>query len=136
MADKPEAKRIKEELEKDTRDVADLWNDALRNYKGIVGESLVPRYTSVEEMIQVGTEQMNAFHKYRHNGKKVDKLRSLFTSNLEYIELGAKQIIAAATPAFPPAAAIGTAFTYMLSVSVQLTAHAAGKGASNIEEGL
>ena len=37
MADKPDVKRIKEELDKDTRDVSDLWNDALRNYKGIVG---------------------------------------------------------------------------------------------------
>ena len=119
MAEKPEVKRIKEELEKDTRDVSDLWNDALRNYKGIVGEGLVPKYKSVEEMIQAGTEQMNAFHKFRHNDKKVDKLRSLFASNLDYIEKGAQQIIAAAAPAFPPAAAIGTALTYMLSVGFQ-----------------
>ena len=108
---------MKEELEKDTRDVSDLWNDALRNYKGIVGEGLVPTYKSVDDMIKAGTEQMNAFHKFRHNEKKVDKLRSLFVSNLDYIEKGAQQIIAAAAPVFPPAAAIGTELTYMLSVS-------------------
>lgn len=117
MAEKPDVKRIKEELDKDTRDVSDLWNDALRNYKGIVGEGLVPTYTNVDEMIKAGTEQMNAFHKFRHDSKKVDKLRTLFASNLDYIEKGAQQIIAAATPAFPPAAAIGTALTYMLTVS-------------------
>jgi hypothetical protein len=118
MAEETDVKRIKEELDKDTRNIADLWNDALRNYKGIVGEGLVPKYTSVDEMIKAGTEQMNSFHKFRHDSKKVDKLRSLFVENLDYIEKGAQQIIAAATPAFPPAAAIGTALTYMLSVSV------------------
>ncbi|KAJ4348566.1 uncharacterized protein N0V89_009943 [Didymosphaeria variabile] len=122
MAEKPEIKRIKEELDKDTRDVSDLWNEALRNYKGIVGEGLVPTYTSVGEMIKTGTEQMNAFHKFRHDSKKVDKLRSLFASNLDYIEKGAQQIIAAATPAFPPAAAIGTALTYMLTACKQVSA--------------
>ncbi|OAG11175.1 uncharacterized protein CC84DRAFT_1106454, partial [Paraphaeosphaeria sporulosa] len=122
MTEKTDVKRIKEELDKDTRDVSDLWNDALRNYKGIVGEGLVPTYTSVDEMIKAGTEQMNAFHKFRHDSQKVDKLRTLFASNLDYIEKGAQQIIAAATPAFPPAAAIGTALTYMLSACRQVSA--------------
>ncbi|KAJ4290854.1 hypothetical protein N0V90_010049 [Kalmusia sp. IMI 367209] len=120
--EKVDVRRIKEELDKDTRDVSDLWNDALRSYKGIVGVGLTPTYTSVDEMIKAGTEQMNAFHKFRHNDKKVDKLRSLFMSNLDYIEKGAQQIIAAATPAFPPAAAIGTALTYMLSACKQVSA--------------
>ncbi|KAF1970445.1 hypothetical protein BU23DRAFT_600982 [Bimuria novae-zelandiae CBS 107.79] len=122
MADTPDVERIKKELEKDTRDVSGLWNDALRSYKGIVGVGLVPTYSSVDEMIKAGTEQMNAFHKFRHNDKKVDKLRSLFASNLDYIKIGAQQIVAAATPAFPPAAAIGTALTYMLSACRQVSA--------------
>lgn len=108
---------IKKELESDTRDVADLWTDALKKYKGIVGEDLQPKFTSVDAMIQFGTNEMNNFHKFRHDQKKVDKLRSLFMSNLSYIEKGSQQLIAAATPAFPPAAAIGTALTYMLSAS-------------------
>ena len=107
---------IKKELESDNRNVAELWNDALRKYKGIVGEDLQQRFTSVDAMIQFGTQEMNGFHKFRHNEKKVDKLRSLFAANLDYIEKGAQQLIAAATPAFPPAAAIGTALTYMLNV--------------------
>ena len=119
MAEESNAKHMKEELEKDNRDVADLWNDALRTYKGIVGVDLQPKFTDTEAMIQFGTEQMNNFHQFRHNQKKVDKLRSLFMANLGYIQQGAQQLIAAATPAFPPAAAIGTALTYMLSVGNQ-----------------
>lgn len=121
MAEKTGVKRIKEELEKDSRDISDLWNDALRNYKGIVGKGLAPTYANVDEMIKAGTEQMKAFHKFRHDNKKVDKLRSLFASNLDLIEQGAQQIIAAATPAFPPAGTIGTALTYMLTVRVMIS---------------
>ena len=112
----PRFQTIKKELDSDNRDVADLWTDALRKYKGIVGEDLQLKFTSVDAMISFGTQEMNSFHKFRHNEKKVDKLRSLFASNLDYIQKGAQQLIAAATPAFPPAAAIGTALTYMLSV--------------------
>lgn len=104
------------------RDVADLWSDALRAYKGIVGTDLQPKFANVNEIIAFGTKEMNSFHKFRHNQKKVDKLRSLFMANIGYIETGAQQLVAAATPAFPPAAAIGTALTYMLSACKQVSA--------------
>ncbi|KAF2215757.1 hypothetical protein CERZMDRAFT_35005, partial [Cercospora zeae-maydis SCOH1-5] len=104
------------------RDVADLWSDALRAYKGIVGTDLQPKFANVDEMVSFGTKEMNAFHSFRHNQKKVDKLRSLFMANIGYIESGAQQLVAAATPAFPPAAAIGTALTYMLSACKQVSA--------------
>ena len=35
---------------------------------------------------------------------------------MTYIEKGAQQLLAAAVPTFPPAAAIGTALTYLLGV--------------------
>jgi hypothetical protein len=116
MADDPKASKMKEELEKDTRDVADLWSEAIRQYNGVVGVELKPQFTNVQAMIDFGSEEMGKFRKFRHNDKKVDRLRSLFKDNIDYIEKGAQQLIAAATPAFPPAAAIGTAFTYMLTV--------------------
>lgn len=119
MADESGVNRMKDELEKDRRDVADLWNDALRSYKGIVGVDLRPQFTNADVMIQFGIEQMNNFHQFRHNQKKVDKLRGLFMANIDYIQQGAQQLVAAATPAFPPAAAIGTALTYMLRVRGQ-----------------
>jgi hypothetical protein len=116
MVAEKDVETIKKELASDTRDVADLWTDALRKYKGIVGEDLVPKFANVDAMIAFGTQEMNNFHSFRHSQKKVDKLRSLFAANLDYIAKGSQQLIAAATPAFPPAAAIGTALTYMLSV--------------------
>ncbi|KAJ7620610.1 hypothetical protein DFH06DRAFT_68426 [Mycena polygramma] len=112
--------RIKEELEKDNRNVSALWNDALKKYRSIVGVQLQPN-ASLEDIIKDGTEQMNKFHKFRHNQKKVDKLRALFKANMDYAMKGAQQLVTAATPAFPPAAVIGTAFTYMLSACKQVS---------------
>ncbi|RGP81412.1 nacht and tpr domain-containing [Fusarium longipes] len=106
--------QLPSDLEDETRDVADLWKDALKAYKGIVGFDLEKKFDNVQAMIDQGTKEMNNFHSFRHNDKKVDKLRSLFANNLDYIEKGAQQLISAATPAFPPAAAIGTAITFML----------------------
>jgi hypothetical protein len=80
-----EVESIKTALASDKRDVADLWTDALRKYKGIVGEDLVARFENVDAMIAFGTQEMNSFHRFRHNEKKVDKLRSLFAGNLDYI---------------------------------------------------
>lgn len=133
-ADSPEAKRIKASLDKDTRDVADLWTECLRKYKGIVGEDLTLRFTSVQAMIDFGSTEMDNFHQFRHNKKKVDKLRTLFKENLGYIEKGAQQLVAAATPAFPPAAAIGTALTYMLSVRGHHPSRGQDNGAENLIE--
>ena len=118
-ADIEDVQKMKQELDRDSRDVSDLWNDALKRYKGIVGVDLQAKFTSVDAMVAYGAEQMQGFHKFRHDQKKVDKLRSLFAANMDLIQNGAQQLIAAATPAFPPAAAIGTAFTYMLSVGGQ-----------------
>ncbi|RDW63670.1 hypothetical protein BP6252_11215 [Coleophoma cylindrospora] len=121
-----DVKHMKVELERDQRDVSDLWNDALKKYRGIVQVDLdklpVPRFTSTEEMISYGSEQMEGFHRYRHNQQKVDKLRGLFRDSMWYIQKGAEQLAAAATPAFPPAAAISTAFSYMLNACKQVSA--------------
>jgi hypothetical protein len=117
MAYKPEiSPGLREELEGDTRDIAELWKDALKSYKGVVGFDLEKKFDNVQGMIDQGTKEMNNFHKFRHNEQKVDKLRSLFAANLDYLDKGAQQLLAAATPSFPPAAAIGTAVTYLLSV--------------------
>ncbi|KAH6891532.1 hypothetical protein B0T10DRAFT_605777 [Thelonectria olida] len=113
---------LREELEGDTRDIAKLWKDALKSYKGVVGFDLEKKFDDVQSMIDQGTKEMNNFHKFRHNEQKVDKLRSLFAANIDYLDKGAQQLLAAATPSFPPAAAIGTAVTYMLSACRQVSA--------------
>lgn len=63
MSDTNDISRMKEELAKDNRDVADLWNDDLRKYKGTVGVDLQPKddLFSVHSMVQFGTEQMTIF---------------------------------------------------------------------------
>ncbi|KLO89182.1 uncharacterized protein LW93_12603 [Fusarium fujikuroi] len=120
------AKKARVELEKqlknDDRDVADLWKEALKSYESIVGFGLQRKFDNVQSMLDYGTDQMNNFHKFRHDKGKVDRLRTLFSSNLDLVEQGANQIIAAAAPAFPPAAAIGTALTYMLQACRSVSA--------------
>ncbi|KAF4345314.1 hypothetical protein FBEOM_718 [Fusarium beomiforme] len=119
-------KKVNVELEKqlknDDRDVADLWKEALKSYESIVGFGLQRKFDNVQSMLDYGTDQMNNFHKFRHDKGKVDRLRTLFSSNLDLVEQGANQIIAAAAPAFPPAAAIGTALTYMLQACRSVSA--------------
>lgn len=114
--------KVHESIKDDDRDVADLWQDALKQYKGIVGFPLERKFDKVDDMVAFGVKEMNSFHKFRHNDKKVDKLRTLFASNIDFIEKGTQQLLAAATPAFPPAAAIGTAVTFMLSACKQVSA--------------
>ncbi|KAK5992087.1 hypothetical protein PT974_05485 [Cladobotryum mycophilum] len=116
MAADPEKRHaVPEDLKDDERDVSDLWKQALHNYKGIVGFDLERKFDNVQAMVDFGTAEMNAFHKFRHNNKKVDKLRSLFATNIDYLQKGMQQLTSAAAPAFPPAAAIGTAITYLLT---------------------
>ncbi|KAM0551741.1 hypothetical protein ACHAPJ_008308 [Fusarium lateritium] len=114
MTDKKPPAELEKQLKNDNRDVADLWKEALKDYKGIVGFDLQRKFDNVQGMLDFGIDQMNNFHKFRHDGGKVDRLRTLFASNLDLVEQSANQIIAAAAPAFPPAAAIGTAMTFML----------------------
>lgn len=122
MSDDTKTQQIKLELERDKRDIADLWRDAIRSYKGITGVALQPEFNSSNDMLNFGVDQMNAFHKFRHDQKKVDKLRTLFTKSMGYIELGSSQLISAVSGAFPPAAAVGTALTILLKACKQVSA--------------
>lgn len=111
-----EQRITKSELDNDRRDVKDLWAEALRAYKGVLGRDLRRAYRNIDDMVANGVEQMNNFHKWRHNEKKVDKLRTLFTQNIDLIGTGAQKLADAASSSFPPAAAIGTAMTFILAV--------------------
>ncbi|KAJ0347263.1 hypothetical protein KNSL1_006622 [Colletotrichum chrysophilum] len=121
-AEKKPLSDVEKQLSTDDRDVKDLWQEALKGYQGIVGFSLERKFDNVQSMLDFGTEQMNKFHKFRHDKGKVDRLRTLLASNLDYVEKGANQIIEAASPAFPPAAAIGTALTYILQACRSVSA--------------
>ncbi|KAF4422442.1 hypothetical protein CFRS1_v001515 [Colletotrichum fructicola] len=121
-AEKKPLSDVEKQLSTDDRDVKDLWQEALKGYQGIVGFSLERKFDNVQSMLDFGTEQMNKFHKFRHDKGKIDRLRTLLASNLNYVEKGANQIIEAASPAFPPAAAIGTALTYILQACRSVSA--------------
>jgi len=102
-------------------DLAEVWRDAMASYYKATGQSLdtLPRFRDVDSIMDYAQRETDLFDKFRHPPSKVDKLRSLLKANVGYIEAGAQQIAAAATPAFPPAAAIMTAFTYLLQVSTK-----------------
>ncbi|KAF5492119.1 hypothetical protein CGCS363_v010369 [Colletotrichum siamense] len=121
-AEKKPLSDVEKQLSTDDRDVKDLWQEALKGYQGIVGFSLERKFDNVQSMLDFGTEQMNKFHKFRHDKGKIDRLRTLLASNLDYVEKGANQIIEAASPAFPPAATIGTALTYILQACRSVSA--------------
>lgn len=102
--------------EEDDQAIVRLWQDALKGYKGVVGRDLVQGFTNSKAMIEQATNDMENFHKFRHNEKKVDRLRTILIENFGYIEAGTQQLANAASSAFPPAAAIGAALTYFMGV--------------------
>ncbi|KAK1502869.1 hypothetical protein CTAM01_04858 [Colletotrichum tamarilloi] len=104
----------KNTLKNDNRDISDLWQEALKNYKGIVGFDLQRSFDNVQDMIKFANQEMERFHDYRHNKGKVDRLRSAFASSLGYVETAAQILVPAVEGAFPPAAAIGTALTLII----------------------
>jgi hypothetical protein len=101
----------------DGQAIAKLWQEALLGYKGVGGKDLTKGFTNTKAMIDQATKDMEKFHKFRHNEKKVDRLRSILIENFGYIEAGTQQLANAASAAFPPAASIGAALTYFMGVS-------------------
>ncbi|KAK3372728.1 hypothetical protein B0H63DRAFT_401878 [Podospora didyma] len=122
MAAAPPILKLPKQIKDDNRDIADIWAEALKNYKGIVGFDLKPRTPNVQGLIELGSEEVHNFHKFRHNESKTDRLRSHLSKSMSLLEKGSEQLIEAATPAFPPAAAIGTAITWMLTACRQVSA--------------
>ncbi|KAL2691555.1 hypothetical protein Neosp_001944 [[Neocosmospora] mangrovei] len=93
---------LRKELENDRRDLADLWNEALRDYQNSVGTNLQAKYGDVKEIADFASKEMEKFQNFRHSKNEVDKLRSLLRDNLECIKRGTQQLATAATLAFPP----------------------------------
>nr|CEG05133.1 unnamed protein product [Fusarium clavum] len=98
----------------DGQAIAKLWQEALLGYKGVGGKDLTKGFTNTKAMIDQATKDMEKFHKFRHNEKKVDRLRSILIENFGYIEAGTQQLANAASAAFPLAASIGAALTYFM----------------------
>ena len=107
---------VKKQLDEDKRDIADLWNTAIRAYNDASDRKLTADFGSVQQMREFADKQTIEFNIFRDHTPQWDKIRHLLKDNLDYIEKGVEQLAAAATPAFPPAAAIGTAFTYIFKI--------------------
>ncbi|KAF5686654.1 hypothetical protein FCIRC_2797 [Fusarium circinatum] len=116
------ASRSFDEEEDDGHAIARLWQKALNEYKGVGGRDLTKGSANTQAMIDQATNDMKKFHKFRHDEKKVDKLRTILIENLEYIEAGTQQITAAVSSSFPPAAATGVALTYFMTACRQVSA--------------
>ena len=111
-------------VDEEATDIAQLWQEALKQYYINTKQDLttLPRFTSVKAVMDDGQLKNDAFNEYRHPKTQVNKLRSAVSRNIDLIQTGAQYLAQAATPAFPPSAAILTAFTYMLKAAKDVSA--------------
>jgi len=119
---------LRAELAKDSRSVSDIWNKAIEKYNETAREDrktadgvltvrvlTTPNFRDTQAMKMFGNREATNFDKFRSDNKKIDKVRTLFMQNIDFIEAGSKQILGAVTASFPPALAISTAMTFVLS---------------------
>lgn len=107
-------------LEEKQTDLALLWDDALDKYNGVAKvdiRALLSNKKSVSSIVMEQQHQLEAFGAYRHDRRKLDKLRSFISSNADIIQGAAVQVASAASAAFPPSSAILTAFTCVMTAS-------------------
>jgi hypothetical protein len=113
------AQTSKHEYSQETAtDIASLWQDALKEY--CIASKLefrhMKKFNSMAD-IDGDRDVRDKFFNFRDNGGKLAKLRSTISKNADLILSGAKCIADAASPAFPPSAAILTALTYVMKAS-------------------
>lgn len=101
-------------------DLGTMWQEALIKYYEECGTDLRtihPSRFTATHILAEQDHQLLLFNQFRHDKGKLDKLRSLIASNSEIIQGVASHIAEAASAAFPPSAAILTAFNYVLNAS-------------------
>lgn len=111
--------KLNHEYAKETKsDITRLWQNALAEYYVIakLDSRSMKFYGSFSDIMGDNDIQKN-FLTFRHDQGKVDKLRTIISSNAVLILTGAEYIAQAATAAFPPATAILTAITYVMKSS-------------------
>jgi hypothetical protein len=104
-------------------DISLLWQEALVKYQKQTGINLGPSGKNVNVAMIIADQdaQLKTFNTFRHDGGKVDKLRSLASRNVDIIQGIAKHIGDAASSSFPPSTVIITAFTFVLNASKMVT---------------
>jgi hypothetical protein len=107
-------------VEDDNSDIGALWKHALKSYKENCDIDLNSTAHHNWDISTIEAEQsrlLDRFKSFRHSGSSVDKLRGFVVRNTEIIKTVATHIADAASAAFPPSAAIVTAFNYCLNAS-------------------
>ena len=102
-------------------DLGVMWQQALDEYANESGgKDLRGTDSSQWNMGRIlgdQEEQLQLFSVFRHDKGRVDKLRSLVSKNSQIIQSVASNIANAASSAFPPSAAILTAFNCVMNAS-------------------
>ncbi len=117
------AQQLTTNYDKETAsDLATLWQDALRDYCVTAGLEFreMKIYNSLKDILGDRDVEQN-FLAFRHNNGKIDKMRSCISKSTDLILTTAEHIAGAASGAFPPSAAILTAFTYVMKASQNVT---------------
>lgn len=104
-------------------DVAVLWQDALLQYSQTTGKDIrdLPQYANVDEVLKDSQARKDAFSTYRHDGKRVDRLRSSIIRSNGLLSSGARILGAGTSGVFPPSMAIPTAFNVILKAAKDLS---------------
>ncbi|KAF4466083.1 hypothetical protein FALBO_7062, partial [Fusarium albosuccineum] len=101
-------------------DLGALWQEALIKYCEECGTDLRTLPISRLNITHTKAEQerqLVLFSEYRHDKGKLDKLRSLVAQNSDIVVGVATHIANAGSAAFPPSAALLTAFNYVMNAS-------------------
>jgi hypothetical protein len=68
-------------------DLASLWEQAIDDYERRTGKSLkMAPFRSMDDVIQGTEKEVQNFKGFRHQGSKVDKVRTAFKNNLWLIQ--------------------------------------------------
>lgn len=68
-------------------DLASLWEQAIDDYEKRTGKSLkMTPVRSMNDVIQGAEKEVQNFQGFRHQGTKVDKVRTAFSNNLWLIQ--------------------------------------------------
>ncbi|PVI00627.1 hypothetical protein DM02DRAFT_671848 [Periconia macrospinosa] len=98
----------------DSTDLGVLWTKAVDDYMQKTGNNVAPmRSQSLNDVMEATSKEMKAFGGRRHDGGKVDKVRSAFQRHLAGMQkcMNGLEMVGAAAGAFPPAMPVGIVFS-------------------------
>ncbi|KAH3966001.1 hypothetical protein HBH52_200240 [Parastagonospora nodorum] len=105
-------------------DIAALWEEALNDYKRVTDIDMRGRLNmqrSVNTIMMDQQRQLENFAVFRHDKGKLDRFRTMISSNADIIQGVAQHVADAASAAFPPSSAILTAFTFVMTASKHIS---------------